>query len=143
MMADSEGPQELIAAAIFRSSSSFAHPPWMRSEDPEICDLVAAPAQPNQMTKREEEGLIVGDAAPSPLRLPPPLPPERNRIEEEGEDGLDLARKIHPPTPKLHKGKQQQPATYSTIYRWPGTFPSSTPAGNADGGDSGSGRRGR
>jgi hypothetical protein len=66
-------------------------------------------------TKADDEGgkvgLIVGDATP-PLRLLPPLlPPEKSSNEEECKDGPDLARKIQPPTPRLHMGRWQNSKT--------------------------------
>jgi hypothetical protein len=59
------------------------------------------------MTRGGRSGLIAGDATPSLRRLPPLLPPEKNKDEEESLDGLDLAKKIPPPTPKLHKCRKQ------------------------------------
>jgi hypothetical protein len=106
-MATLANPGELIGEAILRSSPSFVHPPWMRSEKQKIWALVAAPAQPKQMTKMGRDGLIAGDATPSLRRLPPLLPPEKNSDEEEGLDGPDLAKNIPPPTPILHKGSRQ------------------------------------
>jgi hypothetical protein len=105
-MAASVNPGELIGEAILRSSPSFVHPPWMRSEKRMIWTLVAAPAQRKQMTKRGRSGLIAGDATPSLRRLPPLLPPKTSSDKEESLDGLDLTKKI-PPTPILHKGRQQ------------------------------------
>jgi hypothetical protein len=111
MMAASADQEELIDEAILRSSSSFALPPWTSSEKPNIWALVAAPAQPNQMTREVEDGLIVGDAAPPLRRLPPILPPERSNVEEESEDGPDLAQEIRPPNPRLHRGRSRKAAT--------------------------------
>jgi hypothetical protein len=106
-MAASVNPGEIIGEAILRSSTSFVHPPWMRSEKRTIWTLVASPAQPKQMTRVGRKGLTAGDATPPLRRLPPPLPPEPNSNEEGSLDELDLAKKIPPPTPILHKGRQQ------------------------------------
>jgi hypothetical protein len=110
MMVASVDREELIDEAILRSSSSFALPPWTSSKKPEIWSLDVAPAQPSQMTREKEGGLIDGDAAPSLRRLPPLLPPEWSSAEEEDEDGPDLAKRIRPPTPILHKGRSREAA---------------------------------
>jgi hypothetical protein len=107
-MATSVKPEELIGEAILRSSPIFVHPPWMKLEKRKIWTLAAALAQPKQMTRREGSGLIAGDATPPLRRLPPLLPPERSSDEEEDLSGPDLAKKIPPPTPILHKGSRQK-----------------------------------
>jgi hypothetical protein len=111
MAVSSDPLEELIEEAIFRYSPSSVRPPWTSSEKQTICNLVAAPVQPNQMTRREEEGLIDGDATPPLRHLPPLMSPEKSGNEEEGEDGPDLAEETQPPTPSLHRGRRQDSKT--------------------------------
>jgi hypothetical protein len=111
-MATPANPEdELIEEAIPGSSSSFDRPQWTSIGKARFHDLVAAHRHPHRMTRGEGEGPIGEDAAPSPRRLPPLLPPEQDSREEESEGGPDLAEGIRPPTRMLHKGNQQRTTT--------------------------------